>query len=53
VILESLHHELPVHEIVPAVGSGAQWPESHWIKDTCMGFSPWEVHRKKDLGRQI
>jgi hypothetical protein len=37
----------------PAVGSGARWPESRWIKDTCTGLSPWEVHRKKDLGRQI
>jgi hypothetical protein len=36
-ILESLHRELLVHEIVPAVGSGVQWPESRWITDTCTG----------------
>jgi hypothetical protein len=48
--LESLHRELFVHKIVPAVGSGARWPKSRWIKDTCAGLSPWEVHKKKDLG---
>ena len=52
-ILESLHCELPVHEITSVVGSGEWWPERRWIKDTCTWLSPWEVHRKKDMGHNI
>jgi hypothetical protein len=51
-----LHPILAIAKIAKScqlVGSGAQWLESRWIKDMCTGFSPWEVHRKKDLGHQI
>jgi hypothetical protein len=47
VIMESLHRELLVREIAPAVGSGAQWPESRWIKIRARGSVPGRCTGKR------